>query len=84
MSSIDPWSRICMSFRQSARVSAKTLQAAIVGLADPLVAARIMPSSSPSMTLRMGRIVCDGRLYFLAADMAAIPAHRSKGVGRWS
>ena len=71
-----------MSFRHSARLSAKTLQAAIVGLADPLVAVRIMPSSSPSITLRMERIVRDGRLSFLAADMAALPAHWSKGVGK--
>ena len=83
MSSIDPWSRICMSFRQSSRLSAKTLQAAVVGLADPLVAVRIMPSSSPNMTLRMGCIARDVRLSFLAANMNALPAHRSKGVGRW-
>lgn len=71
-----------MSVRQSARLSAKPLQTATVGLAASLVAIRITHSAFPSMTQGIGRIVRDGRSFFLAVDVATLSAHQGRGVRR--
>ena len=72
----------CMSFRMSACLSAKTFQAATVGLANLLFAVQILHSFSSNMTLGIGIIVDDGRFLFLAINMAMLSADQGKGVGR--
>lgn len=74
----------CMNLRTSARLSDKTFQTTTVGLANLLFAVQSTHSLPPNMTLGMGLIVGDGRLFFLAIDVAVLPSHQGNGVGRYS
>ncbi len=71
-----------MSLRKSAGLSAKTFQAATVGLANSLFAIQTTHSPAPDMTLGMVRIIGDGRFFSLIIDVAVLPAHHGKGVGK--
>ncbi len=46
-----------------------------------LFAVQITHSFSPNITLGMRLIVDDGTLFFLAIDVAVLPAHQGKGIG---
>ena len=77
-----PRPKSSMSFRTSARLSAKTFQAVTVDLTDSLFALVITHSSPLDMTLGMEFIVGDGILIYLAIHMAMLPANQGKGVER--
>ena len=71
-----------MSLRVSSGLSPKTLQAATIGLANTLFAVQIAPSSSPDTIVGMGRMIGDGGCFFHVVDIAVLPAHQGKGLGK--
>ena len=64
------------------QVSPKTVQAATTGLANTLFAVQIVLSSSPSNVVGMGRMIGDGGCFFQIVDIAVLPAHQGKGLGK--
>ena len=71
-----------MSLRASSGLSPKTLQAATIGLPNTLFAVQIAPSSSPDTIVGMGRMIGDGGCSFHVVDIAVLPAHQGKGLGK--
>ncbi len=71
-----------ISLRAAAGLSPKTLKAATVGLANTLFAVQIAQTSSPSIIVGMGRMIGDGGCFFQLVDMAVLPAHQGKGLGK--
>ena len=71
-----------MSLRASTGLTPKTLQAATVGLANTLFAVQIAHSSSPTTMVGMGRMIGDGGCFFQVVDIAVLPAHQGKGLGK--
>ena len=71
-----------MSLRTSCGLTPKTLQAATVGLANTLFAVQIAHSSSPTAMVGMGRMIGDGGCFFQVVDIAVLPAHQGKGLGK--
>ena len=71
-----------VSLRAFAGLSAKTTEAAKVGLANTLFAVQVVLSSSPSTVVGMGRMIGDGGCFFQLTDMAVLPEHQGKGVGK--
>ena len=71
-----------MSLRTSTGLTPKTLQAATVGLANTLFAVQIADSSSPTTVVGMGRMIGDGGCFFQVVDIAVLPAHQGKGLGK--
>lgn len=70
------------SLRAFTGLTPKTVQAATVGLANTLFAVQIAQSSSPATTVGMGRIIGDGGCFFQVVDVAVLPAHQGKGLGK--
>lgn len=71
-----------ISLRAFTGLTPKTLQAATVGLANTLYAVQIVESSSPDTIVGMGRMIGDGGCFFLIVDIAVLPAHQGKGLGK--
>ena len=71
-----------ISLRAFTGLTPKTLQAATVGLANTLFAVQIVESSSPDTMVGMGRMIGDGGCFFLIVDIAVLPAHQGKGLGK--
>ncbi|KAL6720528.1 hypothetical protein ACLMJK_002452 [Lecanora helva] len=71
-----------ISLRASAGLHSVTPEAARIGLANTLFAVQIALSSSPDTIIGMGRMVGDGGCFFLLTDMAVLPDHQGKGVGK--
>ena len=71
-----------ISLRAFTGLTPKTLQAATVGLANTLFAVQIAQSSSPNTILGMGRMIGDGGCFFQIVDVAVLPRHQSKGLGK--
>ncbi len=71
-----------ISLRAAAGLSPKTLEAATVGLANTLFAVQIAQTSSPSIIVGMGRMIGDGGCFFQVVDIAVLPAHQGKGLGK--
>ena len=71
-----------VSLRASIGLTPKTLQAATVGLANTLFAVQIAQSSSPDIIVGMGRMIGDGGCFFQIVDIAVLPAHQGKGLGK--
>ncbi|CAD6574438.1 MAG: hypothetical protein ASARMPREDX12_006587 [Alectoria sarmentosa] len=71
-----------ISLRAFTGLTPKTLQAATVGLANTLFAVQIVESSSPDTIVGMGRMIGDGGCFFLIVDIAVLPAHQGKGLGK--
>ncbi len=71
-----------ISLRASTNLTPKTLQAATVGLANTLFAVQIAQSSSPDVIISMGRMIGDGGCFFQIVDIAVLPAHQGKGLGK--
>ena len=71
-----------ISLRALSGLSPKTTQAAEVGLANTLFAVQITLSSSPDTVIGMGRMIGDGGCFFQLVDMAVLPEHQGKGVGK--
>ena len=71
-----------ISLRAAAGLSPKSIEAARVGLANTLFAVQVRLTSSPDAVVGMGRMIGDGGCFFQLADMAVLPAHQGKGVGK--
>ncbi|WP_293624760.1 GNAT family N-acetyltransferase [Salinisphaera sp.] len=57
----------------------RSVEAATVGLAASLFAVEVRADDAP---VGMGRVIGDGGCFFQVSDIAVIPAHRRRGVGR--
>ena len=71
-----------ISLRTFTGLNSKTLQAATVGLANTLFAVQVIESSSPDIIVGMGRMIGDGGCFFQIVDIAVLPAHQGKGLGK--
>lgn len=71
-----------ISLRASTGLTPKTIQAATAGLANTLFAVQITHSFPPNTVVGMGRIIGDGGCFFQVVDIAVLPAHQGKGVGK--
>lgn len=71
----------------------KSHSAAVIGLPNSLFSVQILyhPQNTeattetvlePPTTVGMGRIIGDGALFFLVVDIAVLPAHQGKGLGK--
>jgi ribosomal protein S18 acetylase RimI-like enzyme len=65
--------------RERSGLSAKTLEAAELGLRNSLFAVQVMFDGE---AIGMGRVVGDGGCFFQVVDIAVLPAHRGKGLGK--
>lgn len=65
--------------RLEAGLSRKSEQAASLGLPNSLYSVVVMHENTP---VGIGRIIGDGGCFFEITDMAVLPAHQGKGVGR--
>lgn len=71
-----------ISLRSQSGLTSKTIRAATVGLANSLFAVQIAESSSPNTIVGMGRMIGDGGCFFQVVDIAALPSHQGKGLGK--
>lgn len=71
-----------ISLRAFTGLTPKTIHAATVGLANTLFAVQIAQSSSPNTIVGMGRMIGDGGCFFQIVDIAVLPAHQGKGLGK--
>ncbi|KAF7978415.1 hypothetical protein HWV62_574 [Athelia sp. TMB] len=84
------------NLRISVGLSAKSRSAAAIGLPNSLFAVQIlyhhpltslansdsvMPGLSPE-SVGMGRVIGDGGLFYQVVDIAVLPAHQGKGLGK--
>jgi ribosomal protein S18 acetylase RimI-like enzyme len=65
--------------RQAAGLSQKTLEAAARGLPNTLFGVLINFNGSP---VAMGRVIGDGGTFYQVVDIAVLPAHQGKGLGK--
>ena len=65
--------------RVAAGLSAKTAEAAAKGLPNSLFAVQILHGDA---VVGMGRIIGDGGCFFQVVDIAVLPAHQGKGLGK--
>jgi len=67
------------SLRRRAGLSPKTVEAAAAGLPNTWYGVHLMYSNE---IVGMGRIVGDGGCFFQVVDIAVIPQHQGKGMGK--
>ena len=65
--------------RVAAGMSAKTMEAAARGLPNSLFAVQVLLGDE---VVGMGRIIGDGGCFFQVTDIAVLPAHQGKGLGK--
>ncbi|MGK5065506.1 GNAT family N-acetyltransferase [Janthinobacterium sp. LB3P112] len=65
--------------RVAAGLSAKTAEAAAKGLPNSLFAVQVLLGDE---VVGMGRIIGDGGCFFQVTDIAVLPAHQGKGLGK--
>ncbi|WP_332859749.1 GNAT family N-acetyltransferase [Janthinobacterium svalbardensis] len=65
--------------RVAAGMSAKSTDAAAKGLPNSLFAVQILYGDA---VVGMGRIIGDGGCFFQVTDIAVLPAHQGKGLGK--
>ena len=65
--------------RREARLSAKSHEAARIGLPNSLFAVKVLQDGE---VVGMGRVIGDGGCFFEVVDIAVVPAHQGKGLGR--
>ena len=68
-----------IEIRLKAGLSRKSLEAATVGLRNSLFGVVVCFENRP---IGIGRIIGDGGCFFEITDMAVLPEHQKKGVGR--
>ena len=68
--------------RAATGLPSKAPQAATAGLANTLFAVQIAHLSYLDEIVGMGRMVGDGGCFFQVADIAVLPAHQGKGLGK--
>lgn len=65
--------------RQASGLSAKTMEAASRGLPNSLFAVQITHAGE---TVAMGRVIGDGGTFYQVVDIAVLPAHQGRGLGK--
>ena len=65
--------------RVAAGLSAKSTEAAAKGLPNSLFAVQVLLGDA---VVGMGRIIGDGGCFFQVVDIAVLPAHQGKGLGK--
>lgn len=65
--------------RVAAGLSAKSTEAAAKGLPNSLFAVQVLLGDE---VVGMGRIIGDGGCFFQVTDIAVLPAHQGKGLGK--
>ena len=65
--------------RVAAGLSAKTMEAAARGLPNSLFAVQILHGDE---VVGIGRVIGDGGCFFQVTDIAVLPAHQGKGLGK--
>lgn len=65
--------------RLAAGLSRKTVEAATVGLKNSLFAVTVFYADEP---VGIGRVVGEGGCFFEVVDIAVLPEHQGKGVGK--
>ena len=65
--------------RVAAGLSAKTTEAAAKGLPNSLFAVQVLHGDD---VVGMGRVIGDGGCFFQVVDIAVLPAHQGKGLGK--
>lgn len=65
--------------RSASGLSAKTEEAARRGLAGSLFAVQIQHQGD---TVAMGRLIGDGGCFYQVTDIAVLPAHQGRGLGK--
>ena len=65
--------------RVAAGMSAKSTDAAAKGLPNSLFAVQVLLGDA---VVGMGRIIGDGGCFFQVVDIAVLPAHQGKGLGK--
>lgn len=65
--------------RIAAGLSAKTADAAARGLPNSLFAVQVLHGDA---VVGMGRVIGDGGCFFHVVDIAVLPAHQGKGLGK--
>lgn len=65
--------------RQACGLSAKSGEAAALGLPRTLFAVQVL---CDGVSVGMGRVVGDGGCFFQVVDIAVLPEHRGRGLGR--
>ena len=65
--------------RVAAGMSAKNTEAAAKGLPNSLFAVQVLLGDE---VVGMGRIIGDGGCFFQVTDIAVLPAHQGKGLGK--
>jgi ribosomal protein S18 acetylase RimI-like enzyme len=65
--------------RVGAGLSAKTAEAAAKGLQHSLFAVQVLLDGAP---VGMGRVIGDGGCFFQVVDIAVLPAHQGRGLGK--
>ncbi|RTL35452.1 MAG: N-acetyltransferase [Burkholderiales bacterium] len=65
--------------RTGAGLSAKTAEAAARGLPNTLFAVQVLHEGEP---IGMGRVIGDGGTAFQVVDIAVLPAHQGRGLGK--
>ncbi|WP_257572592.1 GNAT family N-acetyltransferase [Janthinobacterium sp. UMAB-56] len=74
-----PASATYRQLRIAAGLSAKTTDAAAKGLPNSLFAVQILHGDE---VVGMGRVIGDGGCFFQVVDIAVLPAHQGKGLGK--
>jgi len=65
--------------RQASGLSAKTVEAACRGLPNSLFAVQILCAGQ---TVAMGRVIGDGGTFYQVVDIAVLPEHQGRGLGK--
>ncbi|WP_231570213.1 GNAT family N-acetyltransferase [Pseudomonas fulva] len=65
--------------RTAAGLSAKAVEAATRGLPNSLFAVQILCAGVP---IGMGRVIGDGGSFYQVVDIAVLPAHQGRGLGK--
>jgi ribosomal protein S18 acetylase RimI-like enzyme len=65
--------------RQAAGLSQKTLRAAELGLPNTLFCVQVLCNGE---SVAMGRVVGDGGTFYQVVDIAVLPEHQGRGLGK--
>ncbi|WP_027910396.1 GNAT family N-acetyltransferase [Pseudomonas sp. URMO17WK12:I4] len=65
--------------RTAAGLSGKTVEAASRGLPNSLFAVQVLCAGEP---VGMGRVIGDGGAFFHVVDIAVLPEHQGRGLGK--
>jgi ribosomal protein S18 acetylase RimI-like enzyme len=76
---LTPSAETYRALRKGAGLSEKSAVAAERGLASTLFAVQVFRGDDP---VGMGRVIGDGGCFFQVVDIAVLPAHQGRGLGK--